>query len=456
MPTPRRAHRPRKRQSHDTPATTARDLIARVLTAQAARFPEIEPVELSTQALPDREAALAHALYDAAIRRWLTLEWLIDRHMTQPFRGVEPALQAVLLTGVAQLALFDRLPAHAVVDEAVAWAKRRIRPGAGSLVNAVLRKTAAAIDEPTDADTGNAIPLPDGRWRPLTTPLPDDRLERLAITTSTPPTVLRRWRRHLSFDDATAAAHHALARPPTILNTRHADQPLPDTLAPHAEPGHHLWTGDRQALTDLLESHADLWAQDPASTGAVRSAHDLRPALVADLCAGQGTKTRQLAATFPDAQIVASDVDERRFATLHATFEDHPRVQVLPPAEAVERLRGAADLILLDVPCSNTGVLARRVEARYRATPAALARLVDIQRGLIADGIPMLAPGGSILYATCSLEREENDDIAAWAITTLGLKASRTRRTHPDAPEGPATSVDGSYSVLLTPQSPPA
>lgn len=442
---------PSRHPRDDTPATTARDLVARVLSAQAARFPEIEALDPDTTHLDPREAALAHALYDAAIRRWLTLEALVGQHLARPFRELEPAMRAVLLVGTTQLALLDRIPDHAAIDEAVEWAKRRIRPGAAGMVNAVLRKVAANLGERTDQGSDTDIPLGDTAARVYTGAWPRDQLEAVAARFSMPPQLIKRWRRSLSRRDVLDICEHGLVRPPTILFTRHATAALPTgATTPHRYEHHALWTGSHESLASTLAERNDIWVQDPASSGSVESVRDLQPAVVADLCAGQGTKTRQLAATFPSAEIVATDVDRVRFATLRSTFEGHPRVRVLPPKDAARDLTGRADLVLLDVPCSNTGVLGRRVEARYRCTKAALERLTDIQRQLIADTVPMLKPRGVILYATCSIERTENDDIAAWAAEWHRFRGDRTRRTMPAAPSGPASSIDGSFSTLLT------
>lgn len=419
-----------------------------MLAAQAARFPEIEPVELDTTALDDREASFAHALYDAAIRRWLTLEFLLDSHLGTPFRRLEPVLRGVLLCGSAQIALLDRVPVHAAIDESVEWAKRHVRPGAAGLVNAVLRRVAGSLAEPTGSE---GIPLPDGRERPLVgIALPGDPLRRLAVRCSMPHTLLRRWRDTLAPSEIEALCRHGLTRPPTVLSTRYAAGPLPvEHLAPHDAPHHAVWTGPHAALASLLLARGDVWVQDPASSGAIESVLDLEPGLVIDLCAGRGTKTRQLAAAFPGARIVATDTDPARFAALAQAFEDHPRVGVVEPSAATRQAGQGADLVLLDVPCSNTGVLGRRVEARYRATRDALERITRLQRELIDAGASMLAPDGAILYATCSVDRAENDAIAAWAAQRHGFRTERERRTRPAAPSGPASSIDGAYSVLL-------
>jgi len=191
--------------------------------------------------------------------------------------------------------------------------------------------------------------------------------------------------------------------------------------------------------------------QDAGSSEAVLSVTDLRPRVIVDVCAGRGTKTRQLRALFPDARIVASEVDADRLADLRRAFAHDGRVEVMPAGRLVEHLGPSGDLVLLDVPCSNTGVLARRAEAKYRVDRASLGRLVGVQRQIIADAIPVLAPSGSVLYSTCSLEREENEDQAGWAAQWHPLRPERERRSEPAGVpgEGPATYRDGSYSVLL-------
>lgn len=458
------------RQPRKTPAaavragTTAREVVSRRLGEQARRFPDLSLVPLATDGLADRDAALAHGIYDAAIRRWHTLGYLLDRVLTQPLRLLEPALQGVLLGGAAQLLLMDRIPAHAAIDESVELAKRLVRPGAGGLANAVLRKVALMRAESPDGEPPvmsprDRLPLSDGRWLRLSGPLlPEREPERTAVSTSHPDWLMRRWGVRFSSAGVLDLALHSLASPPVILNTAHAAGPLPASLVPHSLPGHHIFAGDRAELLSLLGSRADIWVQDPASTRAVAGAAHLTPSLVIDACAGQGTKTRQLAATFPEARIVATDADPQRLRTLAKVFGEGSggRVEVVRPADLLPRFAGKADLVLLDVPCSNTGVLARRVEAKYRCDEQQLTRLVEIQRQIIDSTVPLLsAPGGQrrgrILYSTCSIDDEENGQQVAWAVRTFQL---RVERSHAELPAGrpggdPATYHDGSYSALL-------
>jgi len=455
VPDPKRPPRRSRRPRQDTTApTSARELVAEVLTQQAARFPEIEPIDLDTSSLDARDAALAHALYDASIRRWLTLEYLIQEGLSRPFRELEPALQAILILGAAQLLLLDRIPPHAALDQSVEWAKRRLRPGAGNLVNAVLRRVNASVGDRTGPwnNDRRSVPLASGSRDLVGIKLPENERERLAIATSVPPILIDRWASDHDQQTITNACLHSLANPPTVLNVSFLTSPLPDgSTSPHDSEGHALWVGPRDELGPLLLSRADVWAQDSSSADAIRSIADMKPARIVDLCAGQGTKTRQLRATFPDAKIIATDIDQTRFATLSKVFEGDDRVTVQSMAELRHAERGRADIVLLDVPCSNTGVMGRRVEARYRSTPSALKRLKSLQRQIIQETLPLLGRSGSILYATCSLDHAENQSQMIWASKSLNMTISCERSSLPRTRRNPESSIDGSYSALLTP-----
>lgn len=426
------------------------------LAKQVRRFPDLALDALDTAGLDDRDAAFAHALYDAVIRRWLTLSYLVERCLDRPAARLAPRPAAAMLAGAAQILFLDRVPVHAAVDTAVEWTKSSGGLGASRLVNAVLRKIASLIPDsgkekrPACSDSRDELPLADGTALVLSAfVLPADPLQRLAVAASVPIDLLRAWSKHSSLREARRLALHALVHPPTILNTAHAEAPLPEACRPHNIPGHHVWTGTHADLSALLESRRDIWVQDPGSSLAVTSVNDLSPKVVIDVCAGMGTKTRQLAATFHGASIIASDVDTLRVKALRRSV-DLGRVAVVPYQSLADHA-GRADLVLIDAPCSNTGVLARRVEARYRFDRARLDSLLGVQRQIIADSIRLLAPHGRILYSTCSLSPEENRDQCMWAARWHALRLLRERDRLPQGGPGdpPERYSDGSYTALL-------
>lgn len=450
------------------PGVTARGVVCARLAEEVGRYPDLGLWPLDDAGLDAREAALAHALYDACVRRWITLEHLLGACLDRSPGTLEPAVRAALLCGAAQLLLLDRVPDHAAVHESVEWVKRNVRVGAGGLVNAVLRKLtrlrggrAVGPDgsgEPSHSSSWDgardSIPLSDGRVLRFTEAvLPEEPVERLAAAGGVPLWLSRRWTAAFGADEAARLVLHTLSHAPVILNTESADpaNPLPESLRPHDGPGHHVFEGSHAELVALLESRGDVWVQDPAAAAAVRSVRGLRPRVIVDACAGLGTKTRQLAAVFPEAQIVATDTDVEHVKALAQAFYDHGRIRALPQPLVQARFRGKADLVLLDVPCSNTGVLARRVEARHRADAAHLARLVALQARIIDECVPLLADGGTILYSTCSLEAEENERQAAAAAERHGIRVERGALRLPrGGPGRPAREHgDGSFKCTL-------
>jgi 16S rRNA (cytosine967-C5)-methyltransferase len=213
-----------------------------------------------------------------------------------------------------------------------------------------------------------------------------------------------------------------------------------------------VFTGTHERLAALLREFRGARVQDPAAAAPVQATAALSPppVIIIDACAGRGTKTSQLAALHPQAQIVATDIDPARLEVLSRTFAGHPRVAVVKPGDLAPFI-GRADLLLLDVPCTNTGVLARRLEAKYRFTRQALARLVERQRQIAADHLALLKPDGRVLYATCSLEPAENEQQAQWLTRWHPMMVEARGFTQPAGLPGEAPSRyhDGGFFALL-------
>jgi 16S rRNA (cytosine967-C5)-methyltransferase len=489
------------------PPTTAWNAAFACNLEHALTFPDLSQRAPDISRLDDRDGALAHALVDAAVRRWNTIGYLCGSALGRPWRRLEPGIQAALVTAAGAMMFLDRIPPWAAVNEAVGWTKKAITPAASGLVNACLRRMAEVVfTQPTEVGgmpgrntieaysfARDEIPLADGRALKLHAPLlPEDDLLRLAIVSSHPSDLLAGWRTAFGLDHTRELALHGIMLPSVTLCTRYASSATPldtNSLTPHRDPGHHVFIGEPGTLRNVL-ARPDIWVQDAASTKAIASVAKLSPRVIVDLCAGQGTKTKQLAMQFPSATILATDTDAARLAILRTTHAGNPSVRVID-IESVEResyALGNADLVLLDVPCSNTGVLPRRPEAKYRTTPNApgsttnpttfntapntptssprpsaplrpsatpspdqLTRLIAIQREILRRGTRLLNPTGTLLYSTCSLEHAENEHQVAWAADNLNLTLVSDDRTFPTGTpgEGPTRYRDGAYSAVM-------
>ncbi len=397
---------------------TPRDLLHERLRAQARRFPDLDLSPLDTAGLEPRDADLVLAIEREVYRRWLTIRALASAYLQNPFEKLQPAAQAGLLVGAAQILFFDRIPAHAAINESVGWVRRRQGKKPAGLVNAVLRRISELVAERIatyDPGALDQIPLSDGRGLRLVRPLlPADPIDRLAVATSHPVSLCRHWLLRLDRREIELRCLHSLVHPPIILNARHAVSPPPGHLVEeHAAPGHFVFSGSSAELRHLLAGRDDVWVQDPASSEVVELLRDRTPRLILDVCAGRGTKTRQLARLFPESRIVATDIDAERRADLQSVFAGQERVETIDPAD-LTRFIGQADVVCIDAPCSNSGVLPRRLEAKYRLLPRGLASIRDLQRQITADSLRLLADDGVLLYATCSVEPEENEGHVEW------------------------------------------
>lgn len=440
--------------------------MCRHLAEQCRRFPNLSLDTFDTKGLDPREAALAHALYDSTVRRWVTLEYLLNLRLERPLRTADPRLAAVLLTGAAQLFFFDRIPTHAAIDEAVEFTKYWVQPRAAGMVNAVLRRLAELRELDAEGNvvrierwraSRNELPLASGKSLKLVADvLPEDPIERMAIACGITPWLLRRVSQiHADMERTRLFAHHTLAKPPVILNTRHAGPDLvpPEgaTLTPHNQPGHHVYEGSHESLAAFLGQRRDVWAQDSAASRAIDLCTSLRPKLIADLCAGQGTKSRQLAAAFPTSRLIVSDASPEAIGKLRKLFDGSDRVKVVERRHLLPAHAQSVDLAVLDVPCSNSAVLARRAEAALRCDAEQLERLTQAQRQIIADTIPLMRPSGHVLYSTCSIDREENGRAVDWAIQWHKFTPLDSHTIWPGSIPGaePVKYHDGGFACLM-------
>ena len=201
-----------------------------------------------------------------------------------------------------------------------------------------------------------------------------------------------------------------------------------------------------------LPGFAEGWftVQDTSASNAVRLLDPQPHWTILDLCAAPGTKTMQLAELTQDsAQIIATDIDAKRLAKLdeNLTRLGLKSVTIVPYAELEHKAPGPFDAVLLDVPCSNSGVLARRIEVRFRITTASVEKLTQTQRELLEKAATLVKPGGRICYSTCSIQRAENGDLVRAFLGATGqFKLVREELILPSA-EG--FDHDGAYAAVL-------
>jgi 16S rRNA (cytosine967-C5)-methyltransferase len=190
--------------------------------------------------------------------------------------------------------------------------------------------------------------------------------------------------------------------------------------------------------------------QDLSASQAVKALNPQPGWKILDLCSAPGTKTTQIAELTRDAAtILATDIDPKRLDRVRENLArlGIKSVTILPHAQLDQQPAGSFDAILLDVPCSNTGVLARRIEARFRLRPEAVADLAAVQKGLLEKAATLLKPGGRICYSTCSIQKTEDQNVIQDFLATHGQFSLAYE--HLTLPSPTPADHDGAYIAVL-------
>lgn len=408
--------------------------------------------------LEPHDRGLLRRMVLTEVRRRGTLQALTKRFARgRPSRD----LSAFLRLGFVQLFFLDRVPDHAAVSETVRAAGRSLGLTKGRYVNAVLR---AALRERREEVSGD--PRRDLVGRPISfvEPIFADPEEHPFLwaedALSMPAPLMKRWVKRYGREEAFELARACLDDPRLSLRVvRGEREALRAELAEEGAPtecGEHscvLTTGP-EVLDKVLASRSlaegRLTVQGEAALRAAELCEAGEGERWLDLCAAPGGKTAVLAAT--GARVVACDTSAEKLARLTETLErlgHGDRVESVVLEDSRPPGADGFDGALVDVPCTNTAVLARRPEARWRWGPKTRASLGGLQTRLLADAAARVRPGGKLVYSTCSLEPDENRQrIAAFLEANAGwaLEAEFDTFPHPIAPEGP---VDGGYAARL-------
>jgi 16S rRNA (cytosine967-C5)-methyltransferase len=327
----------------------------------------------SRERLPDdRDRALTAAIVVGTLRWRNRLDWLLARAANRDVASLDPEVLDILRLSLFQLLYLTRVPASAVVDDAVSLTKAARKKSAAGLTNAVLRRLAR---------TRQQLGLPE-----------------LSVPIEEPPLTLRANTLRTTRDEL-------VERLKTSNVETRATRYAPDGLV--VLDGQPLRTADAGAGLFVV--------QDEASQLVPLLGGTSRRAMVLDACAAPGGKTLALAAGVArDGVLVASDVSRRRVVLLreilHRAGANRPHV-IQADLERGAPFDAVFDLVLLDAPCTGLGTLRRDVDIRWRRSPDDVRQAAAKQGRMIEAAGSLVAPGGRLIYATCSSEPEENEQV---------------------------------------------
>jgi 16S rRNA (cytosine967-C5)-methyltransferase len=317
-----------------------------------------------TAPLSSRDAGLAEEIALGVLRYRAAIDFLVTTLSGRPARKLDPEVLTALRIAIYQLRWLDRIPAHAAINESVELIKRARKRSAAGFANAVLRKV-----------TRDPISWPDDPTR-----------------LSCPAWLLDRWSARLGTEAAHAIAAKALDRPERFIRVGPSEQP-PAGAEPTDVPGAYLSPAEGYRIQD-------------ASSQAIVPLLDLQSGQTfLDLCSAPGNKTAQAVET--DLRAIAADVSAARLQQVRRLGIPLIALDATQPLPFSRKF----DRILVDAPCSGTGTLGRNPEIKWKLRPDDLPDLQRRQTAILSNALDLLAPEGRLVYSTCSLEFEENEEV---------------------------------------------
>jgi len=469
-----------------------RQIAARILSQRLTSGEYTENLletALAAARLSPADRGLCHELVCGVVRWQAALDRLIARK-TDPARELRPALRNFLRLGLYQIFWLDRIPPHAAVHETVEQTKRAGYHSQAGLINAVLRSYLRELDE-------------------IKKILADMKVSAPALGWSHPEWLVEKWRQQFGEENLQRLLEWNNTPPKTYARVNLLKADVSQLIEKWREENVEYdfitrdWTGENLAFE--LKAHPQLtrlasfragwfYLQDPSTLLAPVLLGAQPGETILDACAAPGGKTMFIAQQMNnDGKIIACDLDPTRLrlvkdncvrlgvkcveTKVSVPFLPHPdplpkereqqatasdsspviianpapkvattRKQLLPLPAGKGRGEGEQfDRILIDAPCSNTGVMRRRVDLRWRVSEAEILRLRKTQLELLQQSAPKLKPGGVLVYSTCSLEPEENSGVVQQFLAAHpGFKLESERQLLPFA-----DGVDGAYVARL-------
>jgi len=392
------------------PASPARAVAARVLerVESDAAFADLTlDAELERRALSARDVALATELVYGVLRWQRYLDWILAPHSRRRLTSLDARVRVLLRLTAYQLAFLERVPAFAAVNDAVTLG--RSRPGVAEFVNAVLRSFARRGQRERE-------PAP-----------PADPVDALATRCSFPTWLVGRWVERYGAAEAETLMRALNERPALGIRANTLRLGREDLVARLKSEGIAATPMRLAPEGVMVEGGGDpgRWrafaegacvVQDEGSMLVARLLEPAAGATVADVCAAPGTKTTHLAQLMDGrGRVLALDPQAGRLGRLPEAAARLGLAIVEVVDGTVEALAplwaGTCDGVLVDAPCSNLGVLRRNPEVKWRRQLVDVAAAAARQRSILAAAATLVRPGGRLVYATCSLEPEENEDV---------------------------------------------
>lgn len=389
---------------------------------------------MNSIAFPPHSRRLLTDLFAHLFRRLAVIDWMINQRLSE--RKIKPRLRDIIRLGLCSALFQDGLHEGIVVDICVRLAKKKGGARLGGLVNAILREALR-----------QGIPSADTPGLPA------------HVRLNLSPDLYAAWNKWMSPEQITTVCHWIDQPAPLMVRGRNTcpeilPPDLQEILVPLPPPDwvqeQRMWICENPSalFSHELFNRGAFYIQDP-STLLAPSFVDIKPgAIIGDFCAAPGGKTLLLAERLPtNARLLAVDRSWKRMARLEentASFTAANIHLLAGDATALPLPEDSMNAVLLDVPCTNTGVIRRRPDARWRFSEHASADIVNVQKRILDSAAGHVKAGGQLVYSTCSIEPVENNlQIQAFLTTHPNWSLSQDRQLFP------AEHWDGAYAAAL-------
>lgn len=372
------------------------------------------------QFLPKRDRAFITRVCEGTVEYTVQIDYIINYFSKLRTSDMKPAIREILRSAVYQLMYMDSVPDAAVCNEAVRLAQKRGFYSLKSFVNGVLRTIARQIGQ-------------------VEYPPKADKVAYLSTRYSMPEELVRRWLRSYGGDITREMLKSFLAVKPTTVRFVYSKSPKEEILedlarqhvkvekAPYLDYAYYISGYDHLMVLDAFWK-GEIQVQDVSSMLVAEVANPVKGDYIIDLCAAPGGKALHVAEKMGDYGVVdARDISSQKVEMLRENVMRSGAINVqvkcqdatVYDPDAVLK----ADIVLADLPCSGYGVIGKKPDIKYKMTAQKQQELVILQRKILSLAIDYIKPGGTLIYSTCTIAREENQENCRWLLDNYSLKA---------------------------------
>ncbi len=391
--------------------------------------------------LDERDKAFMKRLTEGTIERQIELDYYLNACSSVPVRKMKPLIRCLMRMSVYQLLYMDNVPDSAVCNEACKLAQKRKFGNLKGFVNGVLRSVARQKDN---------LPMPDATSKPM---------EYLSVKYSMPMWLVEMWVEAYGQETTRKMLEGLLAIHPVTLRFRTdlSEGERQELIGQMEETDAKLtqssllsylyYIENTESIAELPGYEAGRFVvQDASSAMAVEAAGIKADDYVVDICASPGGKS--MLAAEKAGKVLSRDVSDAKVALIEENIArmglDNIVVEVYDATVKDESLIEQADVVLADVPCSGLGVMGKKRDIKYHITLEKIASIKELQREIIRSSWNYVKPGGVLLYSTCTINPEENEQMAAWIVENFPFELEEERQFIPGEDE-----TDGFYYARL-------